>query len=174
MVISSTLIVWIYATLPVVSIDDVAIPNRNKPMQALDEKNLIKVFYIILNDEGKMGQTVGCGDSVVGIYKEIPATTTPLSVALSLLFSDKNETATSTRGELFNAVAKSNLKIKKIQMKSATSTDVYLAGSISSGGVCDNPRIQAQILNTAQQFGGIQKVNVFINNKTLEEALSSK
>lgn len=42
------------------------------------------------------------------------------------------------------------------------------------GGVCDAPRLEAQIEQTALQFSTVNEVAVFVNDKPLEEVLSSK
>jgi hypothetical protein len=42
------------------------------------------------------------------------------------------------------------------------------------GGVCDNPRVEAQIEETALQFATVSEVAVFVNGKPLEEIISLK
>jgi hypothetical protein len=42
------------------------------------------------------------------------------------------------------------------------------------GGECDNPRVQAQIENTVLQFSTVTSADIFLNGKTLAEALSLK
>jgi hypothetical protein len=38
----------------------------------------------------------------------------------------------------------------------------------------DNPRVKAQIEETALQFSTVKKVSVYLKDKTLDEALSLK
>jgi hypothetical protein len=38
-------------------------------------------------------------------------------------------------------------------------------------GVCDGPRIKAQMEETALQFPGVRKVKVFVNGVTLAQAV---
>lgn len=170
MIILSGCIVWIYYTLP----PDVYVPavfDKNIARQAMGEKNIVKVFYIAPNDNGQNGKLVGCGDSVVSVNKEIPATTTPLYVAMALLLGDKKK----DYGEsgLYNSLYQSDLRIKSIDMKDDVAT-INLTGSIALGGVCDNPRFGAQLEETAMQFSAVKEVNFFINGKSLESALSLK
>jgi hypothetical protein len=42
------------------------------------------------------------------------------------------------------------------------------------GGVCDSPRVQAQIEQTALQFSTVSEVEVFVNDTPLEEVLSQQ
>jgi len=42
------------------------------------------------------------------------------------------------------------------------------------GGVCDAPRVEAQIEQTALQFSTVHEVAVFINDVPLEDVLSLK
>jgi len=39
------------------------------------------------------------------------------------------------------------------------------------GGVCDEPRVQAQLRETALQFSTVDSVSIFINGIQLEDAL---
>ncbi len=172
MVIFSICIVWIYFTVDVVPYEDVPF-DKNTALHALNEKNIVKVFYILVNDNGNKGKQIGCGDSVVGVNKEILATTTPLMAALGILLSDKNETATSSYGELRNSLHASNLKFKSIAVKGDV-TEVQLSGSFSAGGVCDDPRIIAQLEETAKQFDNMENVKFYVNGKLLEDVLSGK
>jgi hypothetical protein len=49
---------------------------------------------------------------------------------------------------------------------------VQLSGELMLGGACDNPRMEAQLEETALQFPEISAVSVFINQVPLEEVLS--
>lgn len=51
---------------------------------------------------------------------------------------------------------------------------VRLSGTYLLGGVCDDPRFEAQIKETVAQFPQVKKVQVLINDKPLEEILSEK
>lgn len=173
MIVFSIAIVWIYYSIPV-SINVPAF-DRNVARQAMNESNLVKVFYVALEDDGENGKAIGCGDSVIAVHKDIPATTTPLIAALSLLLNNKNSVVVSSSsvGDLSNALYSSNLKIKNIKMNEGTTT-IELSGSLSLGGECDSPRIEAQLVETAMQFAKVKKAEFFINGKSLESVLSLK
>jgi len=51
---------------------------------------------------------------------------------------------------------------------------IHLTGTVVLGGVCDAPRLEAQIEQTALQFSTVSDVAVFVNDTPLEEVLSSK
>lgn len=173
MIVLSAAIVWIYYTTPVTPVDT-AIPfEKNTALHAVNEDNLVKVFYIALNDDGSNGKAIGCGDSVVGLDREIPATTTPLAAALSLLLSDKKQVATSTLGDLTNALYQSSLKIDSISLANGVA-DIRLKGTVKLGGECDNPRFEAQLEETAMQFKSVTEADFYINGKPLKDAISLK
>lgn len=172
MVIFSACIVWIFFTVSVVPYEEVPF-DKNTAIHALNEKNIVKVFYILVDDAGNKGKEVGCGDSVVGVNREILATTTPLLAALGILLSDKNETATSSYGELRNSLHASNLKFKNIAVKDGV-TEVQLTGSFEAGGVCDDPRIIAQLEETAKQFNNMEEMRFIVNGQLMQDVLSGK
>lgn len=126
----------------------------------------VRLFYIMLNDNGK---EIGCGDSLAVVLKDIPKTQTPLTDTLKLLLSNHNKNING----MYNALYQSNLTLEK-----ATITDrhakVYLSGTLLQGGVCDSPRIKAQLENTISQFNTIDSYEIFINNKSLDSLLSGK
>jgi hypothetical protein len=51
---------------------------------------------------------------------------------------------------------------------------IYLGGRLTSGGVCDTPRITSQIEETARQFPSVKTVKVFINGTPLSAYLSER
>ncbi len=120
---------------------------------------------------GLEGGSVGCGDQVVPVRRDIPKTAAPLTAALNLLLAQKSQ----YYGEsgLYNALYQSNLRVASITRSGSTWT-VRLAGTLQLGGVCDNPRVKAQLEQTALQFSTVQAVRYFINGQPLEAVLSGK
>src|SRR5574342_779666 len=47
----------------------------------------VKIFLIAIDDNGKSGKKIGCGDSVVAVERNLAATQAPLAAALTELFS---------------------------------------------------------------------------------------
>jgi spore germination protein GerM len=63
-----------------------------------------------------------------------------------------------------------------IQLESATVENglatINLSGDLELGGACDNPRVEAQIEQTALQFPTVDEVDIFLNGQPLEEVLA--
>jgi hypothetical protein len=51
---------------------------------------------------------------------------------------------------------------------------IKLSGSLVLNGICDNPRVEAQIEQVALQFSTVKSVQVYLNNIPLQQALSEK
>lgn len=131
----------------------------------------IQIYLIALEDDGKTGEKIGCGDSAVAVNRSIKRTAAPLQAAIEELLSLQ----TNILGEssLYNSLYGSQLSVQKISVSSRKAA-IYLTGSVSLGGVCDNPRFEAQLTKTAKQFESINRVEIFINSKPLKEVLSLK
>jgi hypothetical protein len=131
----------------------------------------IKLFFVALEDNGKRGKKIGCNDSIVAVDRVIPATTAPLTAALKELFSISERTYGPSG--LYNALAQANLKLDSAAVVNGKAT-VNISGVLKLGGVCDNPRAEAQIKELVMQFATVKQANIFINNIPIEKALSEK
>jgi hypothetical protein len=131
----------------------------------------VQIFLIAIDDNGQGGLPVGCGDSIIPVQVEIPTTQGVLKAALESLLSVK----TQFYGEsgLYNALYQSDLQVESVSIVDGIAT-VNLTGRLLMGGECDNPRIQAQLEQTVLQFSTVTKAEIFINGKTLADALSLK
>ncbi len=131
----------------------------------------VKIFLIALEDNGQSGILVGCGDSAVPVTVVIPRTQGVLKAALEKLLSIKEQ----YYGEsgLYNALYQSDLKLKSVTIDQGKAI-IHLTGTVMLGGVCDAPRVEAQIKQTALQFSTVSDVDVFINDIPLEDVLSQK
>lgn len=131
----------------------------------------VKIYLIAIDDNGTSGKAIGCGDSVIGVDRTVTATAAPLRVAYEQLLSlhdrDYGESG------LMNALYNSNLTIDSVAVANKVAT-VKLKGTLSSGGTCDDPRIIAQLEQTALQFSTVTSVQVYVNNKKIQDALSTK
>ena len=108
------------------------------------------------------GKPRGC-DTITLVTRTIPATTTPLTAAMQALFAEKEGTQPSSQYN-FIARTKSTLKFDHASVQSGTAS-IYLTGSLSGlAGVCDDPRAQAQIEETALQFPTVKNVQIYLNN----------
>lgn len=130
-----------------------------------------RIYLVAINDNGKSGRKFGCGDSLVAVTRPITPTTAPLSAAMRLLLSDHRRNY--GQSGLYNALYRSRLRLQRASIAHGKAT-IYLAGTLRLGGVCDNPRVGAQLRQTARQFSTVQSVGIFINNVPLWKRLSMK
>ncbi len=114
------------------------------------------------------GGSVGCGDSTIPFTVSIEPTVAPLTAALNQLF---------TIGEqpygYYNALANRDLSVRGIDIDDGNAT-IDLVGDFGIAGVCDAPRIEAQIRQTALQYFTIDSVIVLVNGQPLEDYLSAQ
>lgn len=133
--------------------------------------NQVKIFLIALNDNGTLGKKVGCGDSVVGVDKPIPPTTAPLKAALDQLLAVKSKNY--GQSGLYNSLYQSNLKVDSVSITDNVAT-IKLSGTTALGGECDDPRFKAQIEETALQFPTVTQADILINNKPIDQVITTK
>lgn len=133
----------------------------------------VQIFFVAIGDAGQSGQPIGCGDSLVPVTVQVEPTTTPMTAAYqSLLAVDSQYYGQSG---LYNALYQSQLTLVGATVdQSRGVATVRLSGSLTLGGVCDNPRVQAQLEQVALQFSTVQQVEIFINNRPLAEVLSEQ
>ena len=131
----------------------------------------VKIFLLALEDDGKSGKKIGCNDSVVPVTRTVPKTTAPLGAAIRELLSIRDRMY--GQSGLYNALSQSSLKVDTVGIANGVA-EIRLSGAFKTGGACDNPRIEAQIKETALQFPTVKSVQVFINDAPLEIALSAK
>lgn len=132
-------------------------------------KNTVKLFFIIGGDKGKHGKEIGCNDSVVAAEVPLPEGRDAIRYAYNELLSHHEQPA---GGQLYNALAQSNLKLDDYQVDAGGTATVRLSGELKAGGVCDDPRIQAQLEEIALQSSQVKQVQITINGKPLSELLS--
>jgi hypothetical protein len=131
--------------------------------------SMVKIFLIAVDDNGKTGNPVGCGDSVVPVTVQIPPTQGVLKAALVALLSDKDQYY--GQSGLYNALYQSDLQVDSLSIQGSKAS-VYLSGTLLMGGECDTPRVQAQLEQTVLQFPTITEVYIFINGRPMAEVLS--
>jgi len=129
----------------------------------------VQIFLIALEDNGQSGTKIGCDDSVIPVQVAIAPTQGVLRAALEELLSLK-ESYYGQSG-LYNALYQSDLKLDSVSIEQGEAI-IRLSGTLMLGGVCDNPRVEAQLEETALQFSTVSQVSVFVNGRPLEEVLS--
>lgn len=131
----------------------------------------VQLYLIAINDQGRSGKQIGCNDSVVPVTMAIKPTTAPLTAALEHLVALDSPYFEQTG--LYNALYRSHLTVERATVAQGQAT-IWLAGDVQLGGVCDSPRIDAQIKETARQFSTVNEVVVFVNGQRLEDVLSGR
>ncbi|MFE4195666.1 GerMN domain-containing protein [Paenarthrobacter sp. NPDC056912] len=126
------------------------------------------VYYVAIDDGGARGVRFGCNDSLVPVRgAAVPGD--PLSVALSRLL--EAGMPLDSDAALYDALADSSLRYLSGYMNGSVVV-VNLSGSLRPGGICDIPRIQAQLTHTIVSASGATRAEIYINGRTLTEALS--
>jgi hypothetical protein len=102
----------------------------------------------------------------VMVNQAISPTVAPLTAALQALFAIST---TSVQG-WFNYIPRTSATLA---FQSATITNgtanIYLTGSLSGmAGICDDPRAEIQIEETALQFPTVQNVQLYLNNQPVD------
>ena len=126
------------------------------------------IYLIAVGDEGQAGEAVGCGDSVVPVEVEIEPTIAPLTAALNELLAIGTREYGMTG--LYNALYQSDLTLEDVEIVNREAI-IELTGTLNLGGVCDEPRVRAQLRKTALQYSTVQQVSIFINGTPLEDLL---
>jgi len=67
----------------------------------------------------------------------------------------------------------SDLQLESISLENGIAV-INLTGTMALGGVCDIPRVEAQLESTVLQFSTVQEVSIFVNGKPLKDVLSLK
>lgn len=142
------------------------------PFEVTEENALIdqvEVYLVALEDAGRSGPSIGCGDSLVPVQMEIEPTIAPLRAALENLLS-LNDQYYGQSG-LYNALYRSDLAVEGIDLDQGQA-EVNLSGSLQIGGTCDTPRVESQLRQTALQFKTVDSVEFNLNGQPLAQKLS--
>ncbi|MFF2844580.1 hypothetical protein [Paenarthrobacter sp. NPDC057981] len=126
------------------------------------------VYYVAIDDGGARGVRFGCNDSLVPV-RGVSVPGDPLSVALGRLL--EAGLPVDSDAALYDSLAGSSLRFLSGYMNGSTVV-VNLSGSLRPSGVCDIPRIQAQLIHTVVSATGASRAEIYVNGRTLTEALS--
>jgi hypothetical protein len=92
-----------------------------------------------------------------------------LAIALAQLLSPGDQAPATS--DLYNALSASSLNYVSGYLH-GTTVVVNLSGQLQPGGVCDNPRIEAQLTQTAVAATGASRAEIYIDGRNLDELLS--
>jgi LysM repeat protein len=126
----------------------------------------VNIYLIAVGDGGQRGPEIGCNDSVVPVEVQIAPTVAPLEASLESLFA-----AGGDQYNLYNVFERSQLSVQGINIVNREAV-IQLSGQLSIGGVCDGPRVEAQLERTALQFDTVDAVSITINGQSLADVLS--
>ena len=126
----------------------------------------VKVYLVALDDNGRRGKKIGCNDSLVPVTRTVSANAVPLKAAVEELLAVPRE----YEGGLGNYWFGENLRVQSVNLRSGVAT-IRISGNVYIAGVCDAPRIEGQIRETARQFRGVKSVKVFVNGQRLADVL---
>ncbi len=145
--------------------DVVAAATPTPGAQLFDSTN---IYLIAIGDEGRSGREIGCNDSVVPVEVAIEPTAAPLGAALRELLSIG--TREYGMSGYYNALHASRLTLERVTIEDGEAV-IRLSGTLQLGGVCDEPRVRAQLEHTALQFSTVDEVSIFIDGTPLDELL---
>lgn len=141
--------------------------NWYRDASSKESSGNIKVYLVAVGDNGKTGKKIGCDDSLIAVNREVLSTATPLKAALEELLAIPRE----YDERLGNFWGGNNLKLKSISLSKGVATIRITGEGPAVAGVCDVPRITSQIEETAKQFSTVKKVRIFVNNRSLDQAI---
>ncbi|HLD21675.1 MAG TPA: GerMN domain-containing protein, partial [Patescibacteria group bacterium] len=126
---------------------------------------MVKLYFVALEDNGKSGEKIGCGDSLVSVDREIEKTQQPLYNTYKELLNIKDQYIGESG--LYNALYQSTLSVESATIDENGVATIKLTGQLQLGGTCDSPRVEEQLTKTALQFSTVKSVEIFINNTPL-------
>ncbi len=144
------------------------LPTAAPPSSATAART-VTVYYVVLDDGGSSGVRFGCNDSLVGLRRPATSAVEPLPAAMGALLDGAEAPAAG----VYNSLSASTLKFLSGTFDGTTVT-AYLSGSLRPGGVCDIPRVEAQLTQTAVSSVGAIRAEIYVNGVGLAEALSLK
>lgn len=128
-----------------------------------------KVFLIDLGNSLSGSEILGCGDGLAYMEYDMSASQDPVYDTLAeLLTLNPNDYAISG---YYNSLGNAQLSVNSLSINNGVA-EVYLNGTLSLGGACDNPRVVAQLEKTLLQFPNITSVDIYINSQALADFLS--
>jgi hypothetical protein len=126
------------------------------------------VYLVAIGDAGESGMFFGCDDSLIPVEIDIEANQSDedrIAAVLQAMFAN-GDTWDDTG--LYNVFADSSLTVDNVTIDNGEAT-VNLSGELVIGGVCDNPRVEEQLLATITQFAGVSSAVVLLNGAPVFE-----
>ncbi|MBU8865866.1 hypothetical protein [Paenarthrobacter aromaticivorans] len=131
----------------------------------------LTVYYVAVGDNGVSGSPIGCGDSIVATTTAPVRFTDQVGPSVGTLLANKSRDVGLSG--LMNALYQSDLTYAGGELSGSTIT-IWLTGQFVLAGVCDIPRVKAQLEYTAMAASGATSARVLVNGRPIEEVLSLK
>lgn len=139
-------------------------PEDTAPDTTAQDSVRFEIFLVELEPDGVAdADRFGCGDVLRPLARTVPPGADPLLAALGTLFQTPD-----TLG-LVNTVE--GLELDGLLIERGVA-EVRLTGDLSLGGVCDAPRVEAQLRRTIRAAAGVDSVRLLLGGQPLGEALS--
>ena len=127
--------------------------------------------FFQLNEGSDENGTIGCGDRARWVRVKIPKGREPLRFTLDLLL--RHGKALAEQHGLYHPLSSSHLKVGRVALLDGEAV-VELKGRFAIGGVCDTPRVMAQLEQAVLQFPKIKKVRFYVNDVTISALLDQR
>lgn len=136
-------------------------PEAETPA-AQENPDEMDIQVALLDTTGRgPGKKLGC-DAVNMVTRTIPRTEAPLTAALQLLFAEPEGELGGTAYS-FIARTRETLQFDRAEVIDGVAR-IYLTGELSGlAGICDDPRAEIQIEETALQFPTVTSVKIYLN-----------
>jgi hypothetical protein len=121
----------------------------------------VKLGYVVSGDDGKLGTKIGCGDSLVLLDCSVPVHGSAVESAITALLDETTDlvaagkcrlAAGSAAESYMNPIGTKNLSVTSVNVVGNAAV-VALAGQLTIAGVCESPRLTAQVEETAKANG---------------------
>ncbi|WP_254678751.1 hypothetical protein [Arthrobacter sp. 24S4-2] len=124
------------------------------------------VYFVSLDDGGTTGVRFGCNDSLVAVFHSPGAAEEPLRSSFDILLGGGDPP-----DGLYNALENSDVEYVSAYFD-GTTVVVNLTGTLRPGGVCDLPRLEAQLTHTAVSAVGASRAEIYVDGRLLADILS--
>jgi hypothetical protein len=153
---------WTIWGKPNAGLVPVPVPATSTTPSAPVTSKATLVFLDANADDAGQGD-YGC-DGIVAVEVPVPPSGAPLTAAFTALFAE----ATTTDLVPGNFVAGQDLAFDHAAVE-GTTAKIYLTGSPSYAGVCDDPRLTVQVRETAlANAPAIETVEIYLNGEPYE------
>lgn len=125
--------------------------------------------YLVDLGGARKGDVVGCGDRLVAVGAQIPRTLKEVRASLERLTMLPVEP--NGPGSYYNALGRSRLRVAGLRLHGGV-LHLSLNGQLVMGGMCDGPRIEAQLERTIAQGVATKHVCIDLNGQPLYSVLS--